>query len=457
MQARKKLRLKLSALSCAAIVAAVMIVPAIASADGVDDVLNGIGLGSGQAGQGSSGGSGGSGGTTKAGTPPNYVPPLHGTNPHGQGDSATVQFTPADTNPVSGNPGQPESIVVGSSRGEQNPDGSYHGHITIASLFGAELLAINTTNGQTASGPLEPLNAQLLDQICMQSTTAGFPICLTLLDAHSSTNGSGSTNNFSVATAQIGQGATNLVHADAVTSSGNISQDSRCQTASGQSGVANAGLLPADAISASVAQGSSSSTACNDGTAPSTTQNSSVINLQGAGTPIPAQGCENGTPNTNFTPLNPLISTVCNANDTSTGQTTTPYGVREALSVFVLAIPGGSAAIKAVTAGPESHAVAPPATTTQPPCVGANCPGGGNKGNQGGNNGNGNGNGNGAGNGAGSGAGAGSAAGNAGAGNGNLAFTGADLPWLLMLGLGLVGAGLALFATGPARRPRLNA
>ncbi|MDX6616425.1 MAG: hypothetical protein QOD60_1516 [Solirubrobacterales bacterium] len=452
MEARK-LRLKISTASIAAIAVVSMSVPALASANSVDDLLNGLGLGglSGQNGGPATGGSAPSG-STKAGTPPTYVPPLHGTNPHGEGDAATVQLTPGTTNPVSGTPGLPETIVVGSSKGEQNPDGTYHGHINIASLFGNELLSVNTTPGQTAAGPLDPLNTQLLGQICTQSTAAGFPICLTVLDAHSSTNGTGSTNNFSVATAQLGQGATSLVNANAVTSNGNISQDSKCQTASGQSGVANAALL-ANAITAGVSNASSSSTACNDGTAPSTTQSSSVINLQGAGVAIPAQGCENGTPNTNFTPLNPLLLTVCNANDTTSGQTTSPYGVREALTAFVLALPGGSALVKATTAGPESHAVAPAATVT-PPCVGANCPGSGNQGGK--NNGNGNGNGTGNGNGNG-GPGSGSTSSNAGNGNGTLAFTGADLPWLAMLGLGLLGAGLAFAAMPGVRRPRLEA
>ncbi|MDX6652921.1 MAG: hypothetical protein QOJ38_1702, partial [Solirubrobacterales bacterium] len=30
--------------------------------------------------------------TTQAGTPPDYVPPMHGTNPHGQGTAGTVDL-----------------------------------------------------------------------------------------------------------------------------------------------------------------------------------------------------------------------------------------------------------------------------------------------------------------------------------------------------------------------------
>jgi hypothetical protein len=426
-----------------------MAVPALASADPVGDLLNNLGL-SGMSGQsgGSGGGGGSTGGGTRAGTPPTYVPPLHGTNPHGQGDAATVSLAPADANPSTANPALPETLIVGRSKGEQNADGTYHGHINIASLGGNELLSVNTTPGQTAHGPLDPLQTQLLDAIC---TGSGGQLCLTLLTADSTTTGSGSTNNFSVATAQIGPAASPL-SASALTSSGNISNDSTCQTATGTSSVADANVF--NAITAGAAHSNSESKACNNGTPSTVTQDSQVIELQGAGTPIPAQGCENGTPNTNFTPLNPLIATVCNANDTNAGQTSAPYGVREALTVFALvaAVP----TVKATTAGAETHAVAPTGSTVIPPTTcPPTCPpnnkknGNGNKND----NGNGNGNGNGSGTGAGNGAGA-----NAGAGNGTLAFTGADLIWLAMLGLGLVGAGLAVLAAMPAaRRPRLEA
>ena len=222
-----KLRLRIATLSIAAIVAALMVVPALASATVVDDVLNGLGLGAGQGGQQAPSGKGH--GSTKSGVPPDYVPPLHGTNPHGEGDAATISLAPTGPNPVTGTPGQPESVVLGSSKGEQNADGTYHGHINVLSLFGNELISVDSTPGQTNHGPLEPLQTQLLDAIC---TGSGGQLCLTVLQADSSTNGTGSTNSFSVATAQIGTGA-NSISADAVTSTGNISSDGTCQTSTG--------------------------------------------------------------------------------------------------------------------------------------------------------------------------------------------------------------------------------
>ena len=68
-------------------------IPTLASASGVSNLI-------GQAGAGGSGGSGGSTGTAtvspKAGVPPTYTPPLHGTNPHGQGTDAVVDIQPSE-------------------------------------------------------------------------------------------------------------------------------------------------------------------------------------------------------------------------------------------------------------------------------------------------------------------------------------------------------------------------
>jgi hypothetical protein len=95
------------------------------------------------------------------GSPGGYQPPLHGTNPHGQGTVITGDLAPTGQRPLSGNPsgGQPqpqnnEEIVVGRARGEKDGSG-YHGHITIAALLGNELVGVDTRPGQSASGPLE--------------------------------------------------------------------------------------------------------------------------------------------------------------------------------------------------------------------------------------------------------------------------------------------------------------
>jgi hypothetical protein len=91
------------------------------------------------------------------------------------------------------------------------------------------------------------------------------------------------------------------------------------------------------------------------------------------GVPVPAAGCPgpNETPDTAFTSLSPVISTVCNADDSdgvgeSVVQTTVPYGVREALSVFL--VEGmGTALAKITTSASESHAVQPAQAEPPPP------------------------------------------------------------------------------------------
>jgi hypothetical protein len=117
--------------------------------------------------------------------------------------------------------------------------------------------------------------------------------------------------------------------------------------------------------------------------------------------------------------------------------------VREALTLFAL-VTGDSALLKATTAGPESHAVAPAATTTPTPPSGGTAGAGGKGGNKGGNAGGGNGGGAGGG-------GNGSAASAAAAGNGQLAFTGADLLALGLVGGALILGGLALTTTAGRR------
>ncbi len=405
------------------------------------DVTKSLGLGGGgdsgsapsSSGSGSSSDSASSTGASRAGVPPNYQPPLHGDNPHGQGDVATVELGPniPATNPYPGDPAGPELLVVGRSKGEQNPDGSYHGHITIAALGGNELLGVDTNEGQTESSPLDPLNDQVLNQIC---TGSGGQVCLGILTADSSTTGNGSTNHFSVANAQVGPPGSGI-GVTAGETNGNISDDGTCQTATGTSEVANANV--AGGLTAQALNGSSTSTACNNG-AQSTTNDSEVINLNDNGVPVPAAGCADGTPNTNFTPLLPLLGAVCNADDPGTGgQAGTPYGVREALTVFALAV-GGNPVLKATTAGPESRAVAPTAADTPggpgtgPPLIG---PGGGGGGNDNGNpdrtvddaN-------------------VPGAAAEAAAGGSrdDLAFTGADLLLLGLFGCGILAAGLML-------------
>jgi hypothetical protein len=425
-------------------------VPALASASVlggvVDQVTNAV--------TGVTSDGGGGSASPEAGTPPDYVPPLHGTDPHGEGTVGVVDLTPEDTAPLGSDPagGDPsnEEIVVGRSVGSQDPStGEYHGHVTVAALFGQEIIGVDTTEGETAAGPLDPVQTQILDAICDGSQNQ---ICLTVLAADSSTDESGSTNHFAVAEAQIG-GPTGI-NAGVAESNGNISDDGSCQTASGDSTVADASI--GTALTADALNSTTESQACNDGSQ-STENTSQVVNLQGHGLPVPTQGCEDGTPNTNFDVLAPLLSAVCNADDTSGTQADSPYGVREALSLFVLDL-GGVPLVKTTTAGSESAATAPgitcpgdpecpppcpdPANPQCPPCDNPPCGnGGGNKGQHHGGNrvkGERGGNGNGGGP-------------TAKAGNG-LPFTGSDLLTLGLIGFGVMGLGLGGMALADRRR-----
>jgi hypothetical protein len=370
-----------------------------------------------------------------------YQPPAHGTNSHGQGTVGAVDLTPSDTLPLSGDTAggtgtDQEEVIVGRPRGEQDANGQYHGHITIAALFGNEILGVDTGPGETQAGPIDPLQQQILDAACVSS---GGQVCLELLKADSATTSSGSTNSFAVANASLfGQINVGLANAN-----GNISSDSTCQTSHGDSTVATAGVGPLDV---DAAESSSDSQACNTGTS-SVTHSSKVVQVNGNDIPIP---CESGTPDTEFTPL-VIVTAVCNADDQNgvgeaVTQTTEPYGVREALSIFVLPqIP----LLKATTSASESRAVAPPPSAATTPPGGTSGGGaGGQQGKKGG------GGGGGAGDGADQcpGPDCPAVAAEAGPGDDNLAFTGADVLLLGLIGLGLTGAGMVLTRTAVRHR-----
>ncbi|MDQ4049237.1 MAG: hypothetical protein M3131_07640 [Actinomycetota bacterium] len=301
------------------------------------------------------------------GTTP-YVPPLHGANPHGQGTVGTIDLAPTAQRPLAGDPDggdlpNQEEIVVGRSRGEQRADGTYHGHITILSLFGNEVVGVDTNQGETRDGPLQPIQ-NVLDQLCAGGTG---PACLTLLRARSETTGTSSTNSFSAANLTVGTGGSTLA-ARAAESNGNISSDGTCQTAHGDSTVAGltigGGAQSVPTVEA--VNSSSDSRACRGG-APTQTNSSDVIDPDVGVDPILPAGCGSGGPNATGTPntaggIAVLLPLVCNADDSNTTQTAAPYGVREALSVFVLVAPATDTAVAKITAGAsESHAVAPAA------------------------------------------------------------------------------------------------
>jgi hypothetical protein len=381
-------------LSSAIIGAAAISGPSAASADPVSDLLdqvnntvNGLLGQNGDTGQPASDAA--SHGTVShataspvevAGQPPNYTPPAHGSNPHAQGTGATVDLSPNDSLPEPYDPtGQAsgEDVVLGGSRGAQQ-NGDYHGHVTILALLGNELIqGADTGEGASSTGPIGDINA-ILNNVC---TSSG--ICLSALQVASNTTDTSSNNSFSVASANINPGgALPLVNLGAVQSSGNISQTGGCQTSTATSNVANANLV---GISANVIDSSSESRACRNGTT-SQSNDSSVLGLADAGVPLPAPGCDNGTPNT-VVNLEPILGIVCNAaNDSNSGgvQLQAPYGVREGLTTFVLA-----SLVKATTAASESRAHAPAGSDN------GNDNGGHHGGNNGGNNNGGNNGGNG--------------------------------------------------------------
>ena len=449
----RRRRHSIVATTIAAVLSAAMAIPAAAAANPVGDLLNQVSntvnnLGGGGSGGGSTGGGSAPASADQqhlAGTPPNYVPPEHGTNPHGQGTVGVVDLTPENTTPLPYDPdGGSEDVVVGRSRGEQT-GGNYHGHITIASTFlTGEIIGIDTNEGQQDTGPLGPLN----DATCEDNGggNASFSACVAAVNSDTTANGS--TNHFRTLGLRLGSGTTGIA-ASAASSDGNISQSNGCQNAHGASNVTNAsvgGVLTATALDSS-----SDSQACNNGSKSQNNQ-SSVVGINGEGLGVPVAGCANGTPDSNFTPLLPLVGAVCNADDRNGSQAALPNGVREALDLFVLAV-GGTTVGKATTAAAESHAVAPggsnppPSSCANPPC---NNGGGNNNGENGGNNGEGAGN-------KGAGAGAGPAGnGNGpsahGPGKGNLAFTGADLLTLALIGFGVMGTGLSAMAVADRRR-----
>jgi hypothetical protein len=434
---RRRRATALVATAAALVVSASLPTLAFGQATAVDGLLKTLGLG------GTSGTTDGSGegAGEKAGVPPSYEPPLHGSNPHGQGSGAVVDITPENSNPYPGDPGDgDEEVIVGDSRGEQNADGSYQGTVTLAYLLGSPIIQVQTGPGESEDGPLQPLQDGL-DQLCTES---GDQLCLTLLGMHSSTTDNSSTNSFQAVGAHIG--GEEGINADVLTSNGNISDDGTCQTSHGDSSVATASI-GGDALTADALQGSSTSTACNDGSQ-SVQQDSTVVNLGGQDLPLPAEGCADGTPNTVFDALSPLVATVCNGDDTNGAQTNAPYGVREALTVFAL-INGDTSVVKATTAGPESHAAAPGggAQSQPPPPPSADAGGGGGGAGEqgaGGEKGAGGEGDEGAG-------GGGGAAGEAAAGDDTLAFTGADLLLLGLVGGVLILGGLALTTTAGRR------
>jgi LPXTG-motif cell wall-anchored protein len=291
--------------------------------------------------------------TRATATDPAKQPPMHGSNPHGQGNVAIVDINPSNDRPLDAKPdgsGSGEDVIVGRGRGEKDASGNFHGHITIAALFGNEIAGVNSTPGQANHGPLQSLQTGVLDPLCQSTGGAPNGVCLSVLKADSTTTTTGSTNDFAVARASLLG-----LNVGAAESAGNITQDPKCQTALGSAKTVN--VTSSTGTIAGVANSQSVSRSC-AGAAPQVSNTSQVINLGGTGVPLPAPGCANGTPDTE-TGIPGLLPIICNAEEIAGAA-----GVREALDVFALQT-GTNSLLKETTAASESLTVAPPETGPQ--------------------------------------------------------------------------------------------
>jgi LPXTG-motif cell wall-anchored protein len=285
---------------------------------------------------------------------PTTQPPLHGSDPHAQGGVAVVDLNPSNERPLGAKPDGSDSgedAIVGRARGEQ-VNGAYHGHITILTLLGQEIAGVDSAPGETKNGPLQPIQAGILDPLCASTNQQ---VCLAVLTANSTTTATRSDNDFAVARASVlGLGV------GAAESHGVINQDAKCQAAVGSSRVANVSAPGGGAV-AQVSDATTTSKSCNDGTPVAVTNTSHVIGLGGVQVPIPAAGCADGTPDT-LTGIPAVLPIVCNAEDIAGAA-----AVREALDVFVLTV-GSTSLTKATTASSEAISAAPPAEASGPQC-----------------------------------------------------------------------------------------
>jgi hypothetical protein len=259
---------------------------------------------------------------------------VQGNNPHGQGTALSVS--------LAGN----EAVVVNRSRGEQRSDGTYHGHTTTLGLLGQDVIGNDTGPGQTAKGPIAPIQEQVLDQVCSGS---GGNVCVDLLRADSATTTTGSTNHSRLLGVTLG-GQSGVV-AEAADSNGDIQSNGNCQQAHGD--VTLLKLMLGGNPLLDIGESASDSNACPGGT---TVHNSENPLVAVGGQPIPLPGCGANAPG-NLIDLSPLLLIACNA-----GAATGVGGiVNDALAGTVLAN-GNSPAVGTISgAGTGAAATPPPA------------------------------------------------------------------------------------------------
>ena len=343
--------------------------PQAASGGALDGVLGGVQNTVDQTVGGVLGGTGGAGGSGAGGALPAPAPapspapaasgpvtepPIDGTQPHAEGAVIGTDIE----NPVLPDLG----VTVGESRGEQDSQGNYRGVVKVISVTGLGNpieLAIETEEGESATGPLGPLN-DALDDLCDASE-----LCLKVLDYDSETTKKGSRNSFSAASADLLDGT---VAAEAVSSEGNISENEKCQTAESEATAADLGVL-SDTVAADVLAAESQSTACR-GEASESTNDSTVAQLNGTGL-LTLLGCDEGQVDDEFpgAPLNALVDGVCNGDDNNSTQADAPYNVRKALGIDVLpaVLPLVGVGVDLDASNAETLAVAPKGEA-QPEC-----------------------------------------------------------------------------------------
>lgn len=287
-----------------------------------------------------------------------YTPPAHGTNPHGQGSVAVVDLMPERENPLPAEPGSGgEEVVAAESRAERGEDGRHSADATLVGVLGIDL-GSHAGEGESAHGPLEPLQAALLDPLCEGLNRLA---CVEVLRADAAAGESGAESNTAVANVEL-LGEDGL-DAKVAESNASIKEEDGCTVAHGDATTAKLDLGSATLLDV----GSSSATAdeCTDPPPdpdppadPGPERDSTVVELLGLGLPLPAAGCGDGAPNSEFTLLSELLATSCHADDSSnggSGQLEGEYAVREALSAFVLEF-DGTALLKGTLGASEAQA-----------------------------------------------------------------------------------------------------
>ena len=107
-------------------------------------------------------------------TEPATQPPLHGTDPHGQGGVAVVDLDPSNERPLATDPtGQAsgEDVDRRPRARRARPTAPTTATSRSSSLFGQELAGVDTAQGETKNGPLQPLQTGILDPLCTNTTS----------------------------------------------------------------------------------------------------------------------------------------------------------------------------------------------------------------------------------------------------------------------------------------------